>query len=102
MATNANPARRPVLVAGDSDTDIAMLKDSTGLKLVLNRNKLQIMCNAYANHGASWLVNPMFISPNACRQSAYACAAGLDHDGVLLDEVGAAIADQADAVCMLP
>ena len=60
--------KRPVFVAGDSDTDIAMLKDATTLKLVINRGKVQTVCNAYASlekKDGRWLVQPMFLQPNA-------------------------------------
>src|SRR5687768_17795066 len=46
---------RPVMVAGDSDTDIAMMKDATALKLVINRNKVQLMCNARSEEHTSEL-----------------------------------------------
>src|SRR5690606_25135018 len=36
----------PVLVAGDSDTDLAMLQDATGLRLVINRQRPLLMCHA--------------------------------------------------------
>ncbi len=55
--------------AGDSDTDITFVKDATELKLAINRNKKELMCNAYAdlyssaNPDGKWLVNPMFIEP---------------------------------------
>lgn len=100
--TDAN--LRPVFVAGDSDTDIAMLKDASVLKLVVNRKKTQIMCNALANHGGTWLVQPMFIEPKACRTSPYACTTATDPAGVtIVDETGAAFTmDYADSICMLP
>jgi hypothetical protein len=61
------------------------------------------MCNAYANYGDMWLVQPLFIGTAACRLAPFACAAGVDGDGnPLVDEVGGPIADQADAVCELP
>jgi hypothetical protein len=84
-------------VAGDSDTDIAMLKDALDLKLVLNRNKLQAMCNAYANHGGTWIMEPMFIKPRAKLQSGYDCPNGKDHNGEqLVDEAGQPIPFQED------
>ncbi len=63
MPTNADPTKRPVFVAGDSDTDVSMLQDATYLKLAIDRNKLELMCNAYANYMDRWLVQPMFIGP---------------------------------------
>jgi 2-hydroxy-3-keto-5-methylthiopentenyl-1-phosphate phosphatase len=94
-------AKRPVFGAGDSDTDVSFLKDSTGLKLAINRNKTEIMCNAYANAGGSWLVNPMFIAPRAELAAGYACSttACKDMGGAkvpCVDENGMTIPDQKD------
>jgi phosphoserine phosphatase len=93
---------RQVLAAGDSDTDIDMLRDST-YKLVLNRNKTELMCHAYHNEGNSWLVNPLFIEPRARQAALYPCSttACTQRDGSgapCLDENGAVIPDQADTV----
>ncbi|MDH5671316.1 MAG: haloacid dehalogenase-like hydrolase [Myxococcales bacterium] len=102
-AQAADPANRPVFVAGDSDTDIAMLKDATHLKLVINRNKTEAMCNAYANYDSKWFVQPMFIEPKAQRTAGYACSTATDHEGnAIVDEAGASIADQDDSVYALP
>mgnify|MGYP000175572275 CR=1 FL=1 len=66
-------SQRAAFAAGDSDTDVTFLSDATALRLVLNRNKTEVMCVAYDNADGRWLVNPMFIDPK--RQSAgYACA----------------------------
>ncbi|MGW4162832.1 haloacid dehalogenase-like hydrolase [Streptomyces sp. NPDC004788] len=67
-------ARRQVLAAGDSDTDVTFLRDATGLRLVLNRNKNELMCRAYDDADGRWLVNPMFIEPKKQRTSPYPCA----------------------------
>jgi len=67
--------KRPTLVAGDSDTDLAMLKDATTLKLVVNRGKVQTVCNAYESlekKDGRWFVQPMFIKPNA-QKGPFAC-----------------------------
>jgi len=93
---------RQVFAAGDSDTDIDFLRDAT-YKLVLNRNKSEIMCHAYLNEGNSWLVNPMFIEPRARRAALYPCSttACKQADGTsapCLDEGGAVIPDQSDTV----
>ncbi|MFI8964316.1 HAD family hydrolase [Streptomyces sp. NPDC053493] len=69
-----DPARRPVFAAGDSDTDVSFLRDATGLRLVLNRNKNELMCRAYDDADGRWLVNPMFIEPKKRRTSPYPCA----------------------------
>ncbi|MFC8509398.1 haloacid dehalogenase-like hydrolase [Streptomyces sp. NPDC057411] len=66
--------RRQVFAAGDSDTDISFLRDATGLRLVLNRNKNELMCRAYDNGDGRWLVNPMFIEPKKQKTSPYPCA----------------------------
>lgn len=103
-ASASDPALRPVFVAGDSDTDIAMLKDATALKLVINRAKTQIMCNAYANRDDSWIVQPMFISPRAQRSTPFPCTTAVDANGnVIVDEAGQVFTqDYADAVFALP
>lgn len=93
---------RQVLAAGDSDTDIEFLRDSR-YKLVLNRNKLEIMCYAYNNEDGTWLVNPMFIQPRAQRTALYPCSTTACKlaDGTAapcFDDAGAAIPDQADTV----
>lgn len=93
---------RQVLAAGDSDTDIAFLRDSV-YKLAINRNKKELMCYAYKNEGSSWLVNPMFIEPKAKQTTSYpcsttACKAADGTPGPCLDEQGAVIPDQADKV----
>lgn len=94
-----SPERRPVFVAGDSDTDIAMLKDATVLKLVIVRNKIQTMCNALANYADSWYLQPQFINPAAC-VTTFDCDGRTDHDGnPIVDEVGVAIADQTQ-ICI--
>jgi phosphoserine phosphatase len=93
---------RQVFAAGDSDTDVEMLRDST-YKLVVNRNRKELMCYAYHDEGGSWLVNPMFIQPRAKQAALYPCSttACLRSDGApgpCLDEEGAVIPDQADTV----
>lgn len=81
--------KKPAFVAGDSDTDIGMLKEATRLKLVINRNKVQLMCNGIANAGNSWLVQPMFISPKAPKTSPYLCSSATDASGArIVDENG--------------
>ncbi|GGV14594.1 putative conserved lipoprotein LppF [Streptomyces litmocidini] len=74
-AERVRPAdRRQVFAAGDSDTDVSFLRDATGLRLVLNRNKDELMCRAYENGDGRWLVNPMFIEPKKRRTAPYPCA----------------------------
>ncbi|MFF8842654.1 HAD family hydrolase [Streptomyces sp. NPDC015127] len=67
-------ARRQVFAAGDSDTDVTFLRDATGLRLVLNRNKNEVMCQAYDNADGRWLINPMFIEPKQRKADPYPCA----------------------------
>ncbi|MRG95797.1 haloacid dehalogenase-like hydrolase [Polyangium spumosum] len=100
---NADPKKRPVFGAGDSDTDISFLHDSTVLKLALNRNKNEIMCNAYANHMGQWLVNPMFIAPNPQKAAPYPCSTTGCKDATgasvaCVNEAGEPIPDQMDTV----
>lgn len=66
--------KRAAFGAGDSDTDVTFLTDATALRLVLNRNKTELMCSAYDNSDGRWLVNPMFIEPKKKQGDAYECA----------------------------
>lgn len=63
-----------VFGAGDADTDIFFLKDAAGLRLAINRNRREIMCNAYANSDGKWLINPMFIDPLPRYGAGYKCS----------------------------
>jgi hypothetical protein len=99
---NADLTKRIVFGAGDSDTDVSFLRDATGLKLAINRNKKELMCNAYGNYMKTWLINPMFILPNA-KAGDYLCSttACKDMNGVggpCMDEGGTLIPDQMDTV----
>jgi phosphoserine phosphatase len=100
---NADARKLPVFAAGDSDTDITFVKDATGLKLAINRNKTELMCNAYADVGGGWIINPMFIQPRAQQTSPYPCSTSAckSDDGVSSPCVGldgANLPDQADTV----
>jgi phosphoserine phosphatase len=64
---------RQVFAAGDSDTDIEFLRDAQ-YRLVINRNKTEIMCHAYYNSNDGWRINPMFIQPKLMKSSAYTCS----------------------------
>ena len=98
----ADPAHRPTFSAGDSDTDVAFVQDATDLKLVINRNRVALMCNAYANAGNKWLVQPMFIDPLP-RHAPYPCGTTNDAAGrPIVDEDGRPIADQEDRVFAAP
>ncbi|MEV7420951.1 haloacid dehalogenase-like hydrolase [Streptomyces sp. NPDC089919] len=97
------PGRRQVFAAGDSDTDVSFLSDATALRLVLNRNKNELMCRAYDDADGRWLVNPMFIQPKPRKAAAYPCATtgytGPDGTpGPVLRGDGSAVPDQQDTV----
>jgi len=62
------------LAAGDSNDDVVFLGDATGHRLVINRNRTEIMCHAYANANDKWLINPQFIEPKGQRTELYACS----------------------------
>lgn len=92
-----------VFGAGDSDTDITFLQDATKLKLALNRNKKELMCNAYGNYMSKWIINPMFIQPKSQQMTAYpcsttACVSSAGVGGPCKDEAGQNIPDQMDTV----
>ncbi len=91
----ADAAHRQVFAAGDSDTDVAFVQDATDLKLVIDRNRVKLMCNAYSNAGGRWLVQPMFIDPLPPRAEPYPCSTALDAAGrPLVDEDGRPMRDQ--------
>ncbi|MFJ7268406.1 haloacid dehalogenase-like hydrolase [Streptomyces sp. NPDC099050] len=96
-------ARRQVFAAGDSDTDISFLRDATALRLVVNRNKNELMCRAYDNSDGKWIVNPMFIQPKKQKAAPYPCATtgftGRDGTpGPVLRGDTSVIPDQKDSV----
>ncbi len=93
LPSNSDPTKRAVFAAGDSDTDIAFLKDGADLKLVLDRNKPQVMCNALHNYMNKWMWEPMFINPKPPLAGGYRCATLKDNNGVvgITDETGALI-----------
>ncbi|MFB7182571.1 haloacid dehalogenase-like hydrolase [Streptomyces sp. NPDC056257] len=100
-------ARRQVFAAGDSDTDISFLRDATVLRLVVNRNKNELMCRAYDNSDGRWIVNPMFIEPKKQKTGPYPCATTgyVDHDGTkgpVLRGDTSVIPDQTDSVFQDP
>src|SRR6185503_3204830 len=93
---------RQTFAAVASDTDIEFVKDAT-YRLAINRNKKELMCNAYFNEDGNWLVNPMFIYPKAQQVALYPCSttACKDAGGAsvpCLDSKGDPIPDQADIV----
>ena len=91
-----------MFAAGDSDTDIEFLRDAT-YKLVLNRNKKELMCHAYYNEGEQLAREPdvhRAESPagRAVPCSTTACKRADGTSAPCLDENGAVIPDQADTV----
>ncbi|HNI58559.1 MAG TPA: haloacid dehalogenase-like hydrolase [Pseudomonadota bacterium] len=103
-AINPRPdGKRQLFAAGDSNTDVTFVRDAEKLKLVINRNKAELMCNAYGNFGNRYLVNPMFIDPKPQQTALYPCTttACVNSNGMAtpcLDEGQGPIADQKDAV----
>ncbi|MDI2126125.1 haloacid dehalogenase-like hydrolase [Yinghuangia seranimata] len=103
-ANQQQPAdRRQKFAAGDSDTDATFVRDATGLRLAVNRNKTELMCRAYANDDGKWLVNPMFIEPKGKKSSPYPCSTAgyVNPDGSkapLRDDAGNIVPDQLDTV----
>lgn len=71
---NPDASKRHLFAAGDSNTDVAFLRDATILKLVINRNKKELMCNAYRNFGGKYLINPMFIEGKSQLAAGYPCS----------------------------
>ncbi|WP_370945570.1 HAD family hydrolase [Amycolatopsis sp. cg5] len=65
---------RQVFAAGDSTTDVMFTGDARGLRLVINRNKAELMCHAFGDGDGKWLVNPMFIQPLPQKTAAYPCS----------------------------
>ncbi len=59
--------------AGDSDTDLEFLMDAQ-VRLVVNRQKTELMCNAINGKGKGWFITPMFISPKAPKSDPYDCS----------------------------
>jgi hypothetical protein len=98
LPSNSDPTKRATFVAGDSDTDIAFLKDGAALRLVINRNKLQVMCNALRNNDGKWIWEPMFINPKARKTTPYPCSTGVDNGGTvgIVDGSGSLIPDQSE------
>jgi hypothetical protein len=100
----APEARRQAIAGGDADTDVTMLRDATGIRIALNRNRNELMCRAYANQDGKWLVNPMFIEPLPRYTKGYPCSTTgyVDADGkeapVIGDDGVTPIPDQRDTV----
>jgi phosphoglycolate phosphatase-like HAD superfamily hydrolase len=103
LAKQPEASKRQVFAAGDSDTDLAFVQDATHLKLAINRAKVQLMCNAYANHEGRWLVQPMFVQPRS-KGANYPCTTAVDAAGQpLTNEVGSRFTqDYEDRIYALP
>jgi phosphoserine phosphatase len=93
--------QRQYFSAGDSDTDIEFLRDAT-YKWVLNRNKKELMCNAFNNEDDSWRINPMFIGAKGTLAAGYTCSAAFTTEtgtgAAARDLGGNLIANQVDAI----
>ena len=93
--------QRQVFASADTDADLEFLRDAK-YKLVINRNRSDVMCHAYYNEGDSWRVQPIFIGPKA-QHAPYPCSttAFTTETGAALptrDEAGNVIPDQVDSV----
>ena len=67
-------SKRQALAGGDATTDVRMLRDATGVHVVLNRNRAELMCHAFYNRDRRWVVNPMFIQPLPKYEPGYPCS----------------------------
>lgn len=95
--------RRQALAGGDATTDVSMLRDATGVRIVLNRNKEELMCRAYYNSDGHWAINPIFIEPLPKLAEPYPCSTTAYEDedgnvGPVVDDDGSTIPDQQDTV----
>jgi len=96
--------RRQVIAGGDADTDVTMLRDATGIRITINRNRTEVMCRAYANQDGKWLVQPMFIQPLPKLREGYPCSTRgyVNSEGeegpVIGDDGVTPIPDQEDTV----
>jgi len=76
--------RAPAFAAGDSVTDVELLRSATDLRLTIHRGYPELMCWAYDGlRRGDWLINPMFVDPLASRSGPFLCssAACLTPDG---------------------
>jgi hypothetical protein len=93
--------QRQVFASADTDADLEFLRDAN-YKLVINRNKPDLMCHAYYNEHDTWRINPIFIGPKAALTAPYSCATAFTDEtgapGASRDEGGNLIPDQTDSV----
>lgn len=61
--------------AGDAETDLFFLRDARELRLVIDRNKPELLCHAIQNADGKWLLNEMFLLPKPPRTEGYRCGA---------------------------
>ena len=99
--------RRQVVAGGDADTDVTMVRDATGAHVVINRNKPELMCRAFADQDGRWVVNSMFIEPLPRFADGYPCSTtgAFDRAGdpvPVIGDDGQPIPDQADQVRSAP
>lgn len=97
------PALRPVIAGGDATTDVSMLKDATGVHVVINRNSTELMCVAYDDADGRWAINPMFIEPLPRQAEPYPCSTagyvnGRGEERPLRRPDGSVVPDQEDTV----
>lgn len=94
--------KRPTFAGGDATTDVRMLRDATGVHVVLNRNRAELMCHAFYNSDRRWVVNPMFIQPLPKYEPGYPCSTTAftraDGSPGPVREGGTVIPDQEDRI----
>jgi phosphoserine phosphatase len=71
-AMQVAPQNRPVLAAGDADTDVSFLQDAQ-FRVVIDRNKPELMCRARTNSDGGWMIQPMFLLPREPKGEEPAC-----------------------------
>ena len=71
-AIEPSEKNRPVLAAGDADTDVTFLQDAR-FRVVIDRNKPELMCRARSNADGGWMIQPMFIAPRPAKAGDGAC-----------------------------
>ena len=69
---------------------------------MLNRNKKELMCNAFNDEADSWRINPMFIGPKGTLAAGYTCSAAFTTEtgtaAAARDLGGNLIPNQVDAI----
>ncbi|MEE2962243.1 MAG: HAD family hydrolase [Myxococcota bacterium] len=98
-ASQTHLDKRAAFVAGDATTDVSMLRDATGLRLVIDRHDSELMCYALYGEGPPWVIVPMFFDPKSQGTDPYPCSTRgcLNTDGSkgpCLDDQNNVIPDQ--------